>query len=203
MGLTLRESVSRDVSTLAAMLRRSTSDDDESEDAEASGDAESGEVATVVLPAPRRLTPAQRMARLERKAPALTNDLGRLAWAAVPVEPPLFRVYDESDTEVVPPGTKDIRLRDDLLSGWASGFEGKSGANLKAVFEANTSDQIGMVEVVVSEQGKVEKARLISNPGNVHDSMLLSAVKAWQFTPATRYEQAVRYRQVMPIVVAR
>ena len=203
VGKFIQESVSRDVATLSDMLRRSDDVEAEGEDAEGSAGGETDEVAEVVLPARRRLTKAQRMARLERMAPTLTTDAGRLDWAAVPIEPPLFRVFDESDIDVVPPGTKDIRLRDDLLASWASDFEGELGADLKAEFEAGTREQIGMVEVVISEYGKVEKARLISNPSNVLDSMLLSAVKAWQFTPATRYEQAVRYRQVMPILVAR
>ena len=199
LGTFIRESVSRDVSTLAAMLRRSSdSDDDGGKDTDADG-----EVETIVLPSPRRLTGAQRMARLEHMAPTLSNEVGRLDWAAVPVEPPLFRVFDETDTDVVPPGTKDIRLRDDLLASWAADFKGAEGQGLKAEFEAGTSEQIGMVEVIISEHGQVEKARLISSPGNVHESMLLSAVKAWQFTPAIWHEQAVRYRQVMPIVVAR
>ena len=201
VGKFIQESVSRDVATLSDMLRRSDDDDDDAEGEDA--DVEADEVAEVVLPPRRRLTKAQRMARLERMAPTLTSDVGGLDWAAVPIEPPLFRVFDESDIDVVPPGTKNIRLRDDLLASWASDFEGELGADLKAEFEAGTRQQIGMVEVVVSESGKVEKARLISNPSNVLDSMLLSAVKAWQFTPATRYEQAVRYRQVMPILVAR
>ena len=204
VGKFIQESVSRDVATLADMLRRSDDDDDaEGEDADGSTDGETDSVAEVVLPPRHRLTKAQRMARLERMAPTLTSDVGRLDWAAVPIEPALFRVFDESDIDVVPPGTKDIRLRDDLLASWASDFEGELGADLQAEFEAGTREQIGMVEVVVSEYGKVERARLISNPSNVLDSMLLSAVKAWQFTPATRYEQAVRYRQVMPILVAR
>ena len=93
-----------------------------------------------------------------------------------------------------------------VMTCWRAGrptSRGELGADLQAEFEAGTREQIGMVEVVVSEYGKVERARLISNPSNVLDSMLLSAVKAWQFTPATRYEQAVRYRQVMPILVVR
>ena len=65
------------------------------------------------------------------------------------------------------------------------------------------SEHVGVVEVVISETGEVELAKLISAPANVHESMLLSAIKAWRFVPAEKDGQAVRYRQVMPITVAR
>ena len=62
---------------------------------------------------------------------------------------------------------------------------------------------MGLVEITVSERGEVERAKLISVPQNVHESMLLSAIKDWRFTPAAKDGMAVRYRQVMPITVAK
>ena len=148
------------------------------------------------------LTHAERMARLEASSPKLTNRVDRLDWARVPVEPPLFRVFEETDADVVPPGTKDIPLRDDLRLVWSSGLR-DGEAQLGAWGEPDVGDRVGMVEVTISERGEVEKARLLSVPNSIYGAMLLSVIKAWQFTPATKDGQAVRYRQVMPLIAAR
>ena len=66
-----------------------------------------------------------------------------------------------------------------------------------------TAGQTGLVEVVVSATGTVESAKFVSTPLNVHESMLLSAVKAWRFRPAMRDGQAIRFRLTLPIRRAR
>ena len=53
------------------------------------------------------------------------------------------------------------------------------------------------IEMVVSRAGTVESVKLVGWPRNVHDSMLLSAVKAWEFVPALRDGVAVRYRKTI------
>ncbi len=68
---------------------------------------------------------------------------------------------------------------------------------------ASGVERVGLVEVVTSETGEVEQAKLLAAPQNVHESMLLSAIKAWRFEPAAMDGQPVRYRQVIPITVAR
>ena len=175
------------------MLRRSA---DEEEDTET--DEEPSETEPKVDAPPRRprLTRAEVMAKLDAMAPSLSQETLALG-AGVGVEAPLFMVFDNSYSDVEPPGTDEIRLRTDLLPGLMSELESVQGDEGVAV------QTVGLVEVTVSEFGQVEKARLISAPANIHESMLLSAIKAWRFTPAKRHGQAVRYRQVMPIAVAR
>ena len=98
-------------------------------------------------------------------------------------------VFDHSYSDVVPPGVDEIKMpRDSLQDMW-----------ITDVASANT----GLVDVVVAATGDVESAKLISVPQNIHESMFLSAVKAWQFHPAIKDGQAVRYRQRMYIAVAR
>ena len=212
-------SLDRDASSLVGMLRRSR-DEDESEKTtgnaltadEAPGEdtngrtastgAETEDVATVPAPRPE-LTGADRMVYLETISPSLTDRVDGFDWAQIPAEAPLFRVFDETDTDVVPPGTVDIPLRDDLRLVWSSGYQGEGRAQLEARVGPEAAGQVGMVEVTISERGEVEKARLISAPTSIHGSMLLSVIKAWRFTPATKGGQAVRYRQVMPLIAAR
>ncbi len=215
-------SLARNVSPLVIALRRSN-DEDRSEDTEGitrlaavdtnerrNGNTVSDGVVTsgnssgnaILLDPHLALTHAERMARLEASSPKLTNRVDRLDWARVPVEPPLFRVFEETDADVVPPGTKDIPLRDDLRLVWSSGLR-ESEAQPGAWGKPDVGDRVGMVEVTISERGEVEKARLLSVPNSIHGAMLLSVIKTWQFTPATKDGQAVRYRQVMPLIAAR
>ena len=194
-GTLFRESASRDLSAVVAMLRRSAEDEEDTETDEEP--SETGTEPKVDAPRRRpRLTQAEVMAKLDAMAPSLSQETLVLG-AGVGVEAPLFMVFDNSYSDVEPPGTDEIRLRTDLLPGLMSELESAQGD------EGVSVQTVGMVEVTVSEFGQVEKARLISAPANIHESMLLSAIKAWRFTPAKRHGQAVRYRQVMPITVAR
>jgi hypothetical protein len=59
------------------------------------------------------------------------------------------------------------------------------------------------IELVISQTGTVESVKLMGWPRNVHDSMLLSAVKAWEFVPALRDGVSVRYRKTIWIAPQR
>ena len=196
VGTFLRENVTRDVGNIAALLRRPGSDDlaEMSEDEDGLGlEAEEGSTA-----APRTV---RRRRREPTAPPEVHVGIESLPWAEVPLERPLFMVFDNSHSDVTPPGAGAIRLRSEFFPGeplmaTSDELEALSRPDL-------ASDNVGLVEVVVSETGEVERAKLISAPANVHESMLLSAIKAWHFVPAEKGGQAVRYRQVMPITVAR
>lgn len=54
-----------------------------------------------------------------------------------------------------------------------------------------------LIELVISPVGSVESVKLVGTPRNVHDSMLLSAVKAWEFKPAVKDGVPVRYRKTV------
>ena len=55
-------------------------------------------------------------------------------------------------------------------------------------------EQIGVIEVLVDEQGDVVSVRLISPANRFHERMLVSAAKMWKFRPAYKDGQPVRYR---------
>jgi hypothetical protein len=62
----------------------------------------------------------------------------------------------------------------------------------------NRSD-LRLIELVISPLGTVESVKLIGVPRNVHDSMLLSAAKAWVFRPAVKNGVPVRYRKTVSV----
>ncbi len=87
-------------------------------------------------------------------------------------------VYSRVDTEVVPP----TLVRSRLPSGPPQGV---------------ASDTLPEVEIVVSPTGEVESVKLVTEQAGVLPSMMLSAIKAWRFSPATRDGEPVRYRMRM------
>ena len=54
-----------------------------------------------------------------------------------------------------------------------------------------------VLEVVISETGRVEQVRLRSEPQRLTDVQLLSSAKTWEFEPASRDGSPVRYRTVI------
>jgi hypothetical protein len=54
-------------------------------------------------------------------------------------------------------------------------------------------EELTRIELLVAADGTVETVKLVSSPRTVHDSMWLSAIKAWQFQPAMKDGRAVRY----------
>ena len=197
VGAFLRENVTRDLASIASLLKSSGEESPEGADAQ--------EALTDVGLGAAEEVGASRTLRRKREPtapPELYAGIGPIPWAEVPREAPLFMVFDESFSDVIPPGAGDIRLRSEFLP--ASMLESDADQESEAEGDPQSDfEQVGLVEVVVSETGEVERAKLLGAPQNVHESMLLSAIKAWQFTPAVKDGMAVRYRQVMPITVAR
>jgi TonB family protein len=61
-------------------------------------------------------------------------------------------------------------------------------------------DQLSEFELLISRTGRVEQVRLISPGNRLNDRMLIAAAKAWQFHPAMKDGQPVRYRYHIRIV---
>ena len=51
----------------------------------------------------------------------------------------------------------------------------------------------------MNAQGTVDQVRLRADPSQLHDRMLVSAAKAWQFRPAMKEGRPVRYVVRVPI----
>jgi len=84
-------------------------------------------------------------------------------------------IYSSDDAGVVPP-----RL---------------DRARLPAAPRVGTAQHdLPQVELVIAASGEVESVKLVTGPADVRAAMMLSAVKNWQFRPATRDGVPVRYR---------
>ncbi|MEO7133759.1 MAG: energy transducer TonB [Vicinamibacterales bacterium] len=56
---------------------------------------------------------------------------------------------------------------------------------------------LGQIELIIRADGTVESAKLVGSPRHVVDSMLLSALKTWEFQPAMKDGRPVRYRKTV------
>jgi Gram-negative bacterial TonB protein C-terminal len=127
----------------------------------------------VVAPAPVPEPPDASASPLEVNAPAAIEPVAEPI--AVELPPPVDPsvVYSQTDENIEPPRLLSRPLPRRLPSG------GSDAAT---------------VEVVISPDGGVERVRLTSKPRRLVDVMELSAAKAWQFDPALKDGQPVRYR---------
>ena len=129
--------------------------------------------AAVVAPAPVPEPPDVSPSPLEVNAPAAIEPVPEPVMVEVPpsVDPSI--VYSQTDQNVEPPRLLSRPLPARLPSG---------------------GSDVPTVEIVTSPEGGVERVRLTSKPRRLVDVMELSAAKAWQFDPALKDGQPVRYR---------
>ena len=90
---------------------------------------------------------------------------------------PDLRIYSVTDSGVEPPRLRSAEIPELLIAG----------------FERRTNE----VELVISEKGEVQQARMIKAPQRMPDIMLLSRAKELRFDPAIRDGVPVRYRLVL------
>jgi outer membrane biosynthesis protein TonB len=95
--------------------------------------------------------------------------------AASAPEGEVAALYSASDLNVDPPVLLHPQLRSEDVFRDTDGVESH-------------------LDIVVSAMGTVEQVRLTPPNSHLNDKMLLAAAKAWQFRPARRDGQPVRYR---------
>jgi hypothetical protein len=93
-------------------------------------------------------------------------------------EPAGARIYTTSDSAVTPPRSIYPKLPDEPLPG------------------SRLTNQT-VLELVIASTGLVEHVKLQTAPRNIHEFMIVSAAKAWQFEPARLDGQPVRFRQLV------
>ena len=86
------------------------------------------------------------------------------------------RIYSAADTDVVPPRTSET-LPGPTISAWTT--------------------RTNVVELLVSDDGTVERARFVTPPQRMPDVLALSRAKVWKFTPAMKDGRPVRYRLLL------
>ena len=57
--------------------------------------------------------------------------------------------------------------------------------------------KLGQIELVIMADGRVSSVKLLGWPNNVHEAMFLSAVKAWEFSPALKDGRPVAFRKTV------
>jgi TonB family protein len=63
------------------------------------------------------------------------------------------------------------------------------------------ADEVGILELMVTETGRVAHVRLLSTSNRYQERMLVSAAKSWRFQPATKDGRPVRFRTRVRITI--
>jgi hypothetical protein len=98
------------------------------------------------------------------------------------IEPDPTRVYSRADIGVIPPRSVYPKLPDESMFG--------------PILPNQT-----VLELVIGSNGIVEHVKLQTPPRNIHEFMLVSAAKAWQFEPARLDGHPVRFRHRVNLTV--
>jgi hypothetical protein len=61
-------------------------------------------------------------------------------------------------------------------------------------------DDLGRIELIVLEDGKVGSVKLLGSGHTISDAMMLSAAKTWEFRPALKDGHPVKYRKILWMV---
>jgi TonB family protein len=103
---------------------------------------------------------------------------------ATPAAAVKAQIYSANDTDVVPPVTMSKKM-----PSWPQGtVELWHGL-------------VGLLEVVVDEQGNVAVASIKRSVHPIFDAKLLQAARDWKFRPASRQGQPVSYRALIEVKV--
>jgi TonB family protein len=103
------------------------------------------------------------------------------------IQPPVKTIFDGNDKGVVAP----VALRQDVPS-WPAVLQ-----------QAGMPGRLGVLEVLVSETGRVEQATIRQSIVATYDQMLLAATANWRYKPATLDNKPVKYRKMIQIKVDR
>ena len=112
--------------------------------------------------------------------PAASEQTDEVVWLDPPVEGTSGEVktFSAADEDVRPP----VAVRPKLPT------DPPPGVPLEALTK---------LEVLVAATGDVEAVKIIAGPRTALDGMMLSAVKAWRFQPATKDGRPVPYRHLV------
>jgi TonB family protein len=103
-----------------------------------------------------------------------------------PPTPSVKAVYDASDPQVTPP----VVQRQDIPA-WPLSQRAFTSAPIRP----------GIIEIVIDETGRVERAVLRQSMNPVYDALLLSAATNWRYKPALRDGSPVKYRKLIQITI--
>ena len=137
---------------------------------------------TTVVQSSSKAPPADIVRRSDTRstvAPPVAAETAAAGGAVGPAQDVPFvddRIYSSADTDVVPPRTSET-LPGPTISSWTT--------------------RTNVVELIVSDDGTVERARFVTPPQRMPDVLALSRAKVWKFTPAMKDGRPVRYRLLL------
>jgi hypothetical protein len=107
---------------------------------------------------------------------------------AAPASPgrPANSIYSAADADVTPP-VEFVRA----MPAWHP----PNNVAARRTFE-------GVLRIVIDERGSVESANMVENVSPGYDELLLAAARLWQYRPARRNGQAVKYEKLITITLA-
>lgn len=127
-------------------------------------------------------------AQLTAKAEAAKAATPPVTKPAATEDPPLAssgnRTYGVEDKEVTPPVDVNCPMPE-----W------------HPVTPAQMRDFRGVLRVIITAEGKVESATIVTAGHAAYDPLLLAAAKDWQYKPAMRDGQPVKYQKLIPFVL--
>jgi hypothetical protein len=143
----------------------------------ATGERQSGSANADVPFTPRTASRAGTSVQAQTAAVAAVPVADAVAVDAPTVAAPDTTIYSEADRDVQPPAVLSSELPGPTFLEWTT--------------------RTNVMELIISETGAVERARLIAAPQRMPDMMLLSRAKLWTFRPAMKDGHPVRYRLVV------
>jgi hypothetical protein len=148
-------------------------------------------VSTPAAPAPAPLAPTPAASAPAAPTPSAATPepaaASPRASEPAPFAPIGIFTYDWRNKDVTPPVP---------IAQAVSGWWGRMG-------EPTPGTQLGAIEVVVDEQGRVADARIYLSVNRVYDAVLLESAKNWRYQPATRGGRPVKYRRITGVVSGR
>ncbi|HUL74111.1 MAG TPA: TonB family protein [Vicinamibacterales bacterium] len=134
-----------------------------------------------------KLANAQLAAKAEAaRAPARVPDkpAEHTSEETPPSAPPEERAYSADDKEVTPPVDVSCPLPE-----W------------HPLNSSQMREYHGVLRIVIDAQGKVESSAVLVPAHPAYDPLLLAAVKDWQYKPALRNGQPVKYQKLIPFTL--
>ncbi|MEZ5416585.1 MAG: energy transducer TonB [Vicinamibacterales bacterium] len=149
-------------------------------------------MAAMRTPSPVEAVAAQPLAIDAAALPPAAEDRAVVEEPDAPMvqpEPPPFApldiyTHDWRSADVTPPSP----LEQPLSGWWGSMGEPAPGTAL------------GVVDLVIGRDGRVESASIYRSVNRVYDAVLLESVRQWRYRPATRGGRAVPYRRITGVV---
>jgi TonB family protein len=131
-----------------------------------------------------KLATAQLAAKSEAAKATPTPTPKPAASEEAPPSAPSDRTYGMEDKEVTPP--VDVKCP---MPEW------------HPVTPAQMHDFHGVLRVIINTEGKVESVSIVTAGHPAYDPLLLASAKDWQYRPAMRDGQPVRYQKLIPFVL--